>query len=52
MYRVNPRIAFKGTQDEWHEALGEVPDTVPAVLLPSYRRRPPRSGRGGLAATG
>ncbi|MDH6107842.1 putative transcriptional regulator [Kitasatospora sp. MAP12-15] len=52
LHRINPRIAFKGSQEEWIEALDEVPADVPEVVLPSYRRRPPRSNRGGLAATG
>ncbi|MFE9427027.1 hypothetical protein ACFYNO_29130 [Kitasatospora sp. NPDC006697] len=42
LYRINPRIAFKGSRDDWIAALGEVPDEVPEVVLPDYRRRPPR----------
>ncbi|WP_329572867.1 helix-turn-helix domain-containing protein [Kitasatospora sp. NBC_01266] len=52
LHRVNPRIAFKGSQEEWAEALDTVPADVPEVVLPSYRRRPPRNNRSGLAATG
>ncbi|MGW7582746.1 MarR family transcriptional regulator [Kitasatospora sp. NPDC054768] len=52
LHRINPRIAFKGSQEEWVEALSEVPADVPEVILPAYHRRPPRGGRGGLAATG
>ncbi|MDH6710902.1 putative transcriptional regulator [Kitasatospora sp. MAA19] len=52
LYRINPRIAFKGSQEEWTEALEEVPADVPEVVLPSYRRRPPRTNRSGLAAAG
>ncbi|MFJ8443985.1 replication/maintenance protein RepL [Kitasatospora griseola] len=52
LYRINPRIAFKGSQEEWIEALEEVPADVPEVVLPSYRRRPPRTNKSGLAAAG
>ncbi|MFD9593120.1 MarR family transcriptional regulator [Kitasatospora sp. NPDC059973] len=52
LHRINPRIAFKGTREEWIEALGEVPAEVPEVVLPNYRRRPPRGHRGGLAEAG
>ncbi|WP_344559704.1 hypothetical protein, partial [Kitasatospora saccharophila] len=50
--RINPRIAFKGSQEEWTKALEEVPADVPEVVLPNYRRRPPRTNRSGLAAAG
>ncbi|MFF9265763.1 replication/maintenance protein RepL [Streptomyces longwoodensis] len=49
VYRINPRIAFKGTVDEWNEAMDDVPADVPEVVLPKYRRRPPRPGRTGRA---
>lgn len=52
LYRINPRIAFKGSREEWVQALNEVPADVPEVVLPSYRRRPPRATRSGLAAAG
>lgn len=35
LYRVNPRVAFKGSRKEWNEALQEVPPGVPDVLLPT-----------------
>lgn len=52
IYRVNPRVAFKGSVEEWNEAMAEVPDDVPDVVLPQYKRRPPRAPRrpGGHAA--
>jgi predicted transcriptional regulator len=50
VYRINPRIAFKGTVNEWNEAMDDVPPEVPEVLIPKYRRRPPRHARPGTRA--
>lgn len=50
VYRINPRVAFKGSVREWNEAMDEVPPDVPEVVLPTYRRRPPRVSRTGRAA--
>lgn len=44
-YRVNPRVAFKGSVEEWNEALASIPADVPEVVIPQYTRRPPRAGR-------
>lgn len=44
-YRVNPRVAFKGTVNEWNEALESIPAGVPEVVLPRYKRRPPRASK-------
>ncbi|WP_030463350.1 helix-turn-helix domain-containing protein [Kitasatospora sp. NRRL B-11411] len=52
LYRVNPRVAFKGSRKEWNEALQEVPPGVPDVLLPHYHRRPPRTSRPSSPPTG
>jgi len=41
-YQVNPRIAFRGTVEEWNQALDEIPDEIPDVIIPTYTRRPPR----------
>lgn len=43
LYRINPRVAFRGTVDEWNEALESIPAEVPEVLIPDYKRRPPRA---------
>jgi predicted transcriptional regulator len=47
VYRINPRIAFKGSVTEWNDAMEDVPPDVPEVLIPKYRRRPPRASRTG-----
>jgi len=44
-HRINPHIAFRGSVDEWNAALASIPADVPEVVIPDYRRRPPRPGR-------
>lgn len=43
LWRINPQVAFRGTIEEWNEALATIPDSVPEVLIPQYKRRPPRA---------
>lgn len=45
IYRINPRVAFKGNVEEWNVAMASVPPDVPEVLMPQYKRRPPRATR-------
>ncbi|QKW32486.1 helix-turn-helix domain-containing protein (plasmid) [Nocardiopsis flavescens] len=42
LWQINPRIAFKGTAEEWVHAIDTIPDDVPAVPFPDHTVRPPR----------
>ncbi|MFW5420877.1 winged helix-turn-helix domain-containing protein [Nocardiopsis sp. CNT-189] len=42
LWQINPNVAFKGTTEEWQEALDSVPAEVPPVPMPDHDVRPPR----------
>jgi biotin operon repressor len=48
-YQISPRIAFKGSVEEWNAALDALPPDAPEVVLPAYDRRPPRPVQDGRA---
>lgn len=43
--RVNPRCAFFGTSGHQAEAVADIPDHVPQIVLPQNQVRPPRRRR-------
>lgn len=41
-WQINPHIAFKGSVEEWNEAMARIPEDVPEVPMPDHKVRPPR----------
>ena len=45
LWQINPVIAFKGSDEEWAEAINSMPTDVPEVPFPAYHVRPPRRAK-------